>query len=150
MVWDLKKKRLQNLIAADSGILRVRSAALDRFAQKRAREIKEEIDPNNPTQKPSHRGWQLGDPVTPTTWQSYWDELPDFVNTFGENLTWNYLTRDSVQAAATGWKLSPPHWANETNLKFQRIGIGITRRVLEGDENNPLLWRWFYVAFYTN
>lgn len=69
---------------------------------------------------------------------------------FGENLTWNYLHKDSVLAAAKGWKNSPIHWSNEINPAFTHMGLGITRLVLPGDETNPLAWRWYYAAIFTN
>ena len=149
MTWDAKKLRLQQLIEQDTGIERVRRGGLDNFAQKRAREIRAEVDPRS-QDTPTHRGWQLGDPIEPDTWDSYWEDLPSWVTMFGENLTWNYLHKDSVKAAAEGWKNSPPHWANETNPNFKRMGLGITRLILPGDESNPLAWRWYYVAIYTN
>lgn len=149
MVWDKRKSRLERLIARDSGVIRTRSSALDSFAQKRAREIKAELDPRS-TDAPTHRGWLPGDPVTDETWASYWAELPDWVNTFGENLTWNYNYKYSISAAAKGWKNSPLHFANETNTKFRHLGLGIARRILPGDEDNPLAWRWYYVAIFAN
>lgn len=149
MVWDNRKNRLQKLIQADTGIVRKRQPALERFAQKRAREIKAELDPYSQN-LPTHRGWLPGMPVTEDTWKSYWEDLPDWVTSFGENLTWNYLHQDTILAAAKGWRNSPVHWANESNPTYKNMGLGITRVVLEGDENFPLAWRWFYVAIYTN
>lgn len=148
MSWDKKKARLQRLIANDTGILRIRDERLDDFAQKRAREIRAELDPRS-TDAPTHRGW-LPNNGQPTAWHTYWDELPDGVSTFGENLTWNYMFRDSIRAAQRGWRNSTLHWQNETNLRFSHLGIGITRKILPGDEENPLAWRWYYAVIFTD
>jgi hypothetical protein len=158
MVWNHQKDRLQRLIEHDTGIVRVRVPALDDFAQKRAREIRAELDPHS-TDTPSHRGYIPGDPTTSPNWDSYWPDLPDDVHAFGENLTWNYNFKDPVKAAQNyttssgllvGWKNSPAHWKNEMNTTYKRIGLGIARKVLDGDRDNPLEWRWYFVAIFTD
>lgn len=139
MAYEAEKSRLYSLIETKTGRTLVRNSHLEREADERALEARN----------------QVGLTATGTTADNInhdtdmWEELPTGITTYGENAAWFYLWRDPVGHAADAWWTSTTHRNNLLNPNFTNWGLGIYTEFPPG-ETSDLLRRWYFICIFTN
>ena len=139
MAYENEKARLYSLLEQKTGRKLVRDAWLEREADERALEARNQVGLTYTGTSSDNIKHDL----------DMWEELPSGITTYGENAAWFYLWHDPVAHAADAWMSSAAHHSNLVNPAFTRWGLGMYTEMPAG-ETNELLRRWYFIQIFTN
>lgn len=140
MAHEAEKLRLATLLTSAIGITRQMDSALEREADERALEARQQTGL-------TFTGTENDEIVHPTSAQRRSRlGVPVSVGT-AELATWNYLFHDPVVAASNGLLGSTPHHAILANPIYTHWGFGIYTELPTG-QTDPLFMRWYFIIWF--